>query len=492
MSSACPRPHSRVNSWRYGAPVGAEHFGRIVDEWAAAWGDRPALIVGDQQWSYAELAAAAHSMAAALHDAGVRRGERVPLVDVGGLLAIATVLGAPRIGAAAAAMSPRLTSDELRTLIELAGAAKVGVAGDGYRGNLDGTVLGTEALSTGADVLDETPGDEAVVLFTSGTTGLPKPVPVLGSTMLLRLSSYITSSDHQVRLMCVPIHHVGGLIGGLVCLSNGHTLVVQPRFDAGEWLRIVAQHRVALTFLVPTMLARILDHPDFASADLSSLQAVTYGAAPMPEALIARATEAMPHVGFVNTFGQTETLGGITVSMPDDARHPVHRSSVGKLLPGVQVRVVDPATDSDVARGDVGELHVLSSQNVVDGWLRTGDLVRIDEDDYVYPMGRLADTINRGGEKFGPIEVETVLRTHPQVRDVAVAGVPDPELNERVGALVVADGVSADELITWCDGRIATFKKPERVVFAADVPLTDLGKVDRKAVVRRIQAQSGE
>jgi acyl-CoA synthetase (AMP-forming)/AMP-acid ligase II len=206
----------------------------------------------------------------------------------------------------------------------------------------------------------------------------------------------------------------------------------------------------------------------------------------MPDALIARATEALPHVGFVNTFGQTETLGGITLSMPDDARHPVHRTSVGKLVPGTQVRVVDPDTGDEVAPGEVGELHVLSSQNVVDGWLRTGDLVRIDEDDYVYPAGRLADTINRGGEKFGPIEVETVLRAHPQVRDVAVAGVPDPELNERVGALVVADGVSADALITWCDGRIATYKKPERIAFAAEVPLTDLGKVDRRAVVSRI------
>jgi acyl-CoA synthetase (AMP-forming)/AMP-acid ligase II len=467
--------------------VGVDHFGLLADEWAASWGDRTALIVGDRALSYAELATSSHAIAAALHAAGVRRGDRVPLVDTGSVLAIATVLGAPRIGAAAAPMNPRLTPDELRTLSDIAGASKVAVAGDAYRDNLDGDVIGAEALSTGEDRLDETPADEAVVLFTSGTTGLPKPVPVSSKTLLLRLSSYVTSNDHQVRLMCVPIHHVGGLIGGLVCLSNGHTLVVQPRFDAGEWLRIVEKHRVALTFLVPTMLARILDHPDFDKADLSSLNVVTYGAAPMPDALIARATEAMPHVGFVNTFGQTETLGGITISMPDDARHPVHRTSVGKLVPGTQVRLVDPETGEEVAKGEVGELHVLSSQNVVDGWLNTGDLVRIDEDDYVYPAGRLADTINRGGEKFGPVEVETVLREHPNVRDVAVAGIPDPELNERVGALVVADGVTSDELVAWCAARIANYKKPERLAFADEIPLTDLGKVDRKAVVRRIE-----
>src|SRR5205085_8919526 len=265
--------------------------------------------------------------------------------------------------------------------------------------------------------------------------------------------------------------------------------VVQPKFDAGEWLRLVEENGVALTFVVPTMLARILDHPDFATTDLSSLQVVTYGASPMPAAVIERATAAMPHVAFVNTFGQTETLGGITVSMPEDAYDPVHRTSVGKLIPGTQVRIVDPDTGAEVDPGDVGELHVLSTQNVIDGWLRTGDLVRIDADGYVYPAGRLADTINRGGEKFGPVEVEAVLRQHPAVRDCAVAGVPDPDLNERVGATRVADGVTADELTVWTAGRIAVFKRPERIVFAEAIPLTDLGKIDRKAVVRQIQEE---
>ena len=466
--------------------VTVDHLGLLADEWAAAWPERVALIAEGRHWTYAELATAGHSMAGALHAAGVRRGERVPLVDVGGPLAFATVLGAARLGAAAAPMNPRLTPDELRTLADVAGATKVAVAGDSYRRNLDGTVIGTEALVGTDDHLESTPGDEGVVLFTSGTTGLPKPVPVPSATLLARLAAYTAAADHQVRLMCVPIHHVGGLIGGLVCLTSGHTLVVQPRFDAGEWLRLVETQRVALTFVVPTMLARILDHPDFAAADLSSLQTVTYGASPMPEDLITRATEAMPHVGFVNTFGQTETLGGITLSTPEDARHPVHRTSVGKLVPETQVRLVDPESGVEVAPGEVGELHVLSSQNVVDGWLNTGDLVRIDADGYVYPAGRLSDTINRGGEKFGPVEVETVLRAHPAVSDCAVAGVPDPELNERVGALVVADGVTAEDLVAWCAGRIASYKKPERIVFAAEVPLTDLGKVDRKAVVRRI------
>jgi long-chain acyl-CoA synthetase len=330
-------------------------------------------------------------------------------------------------------------------------------------------------------------GDEGVVLFTSGTTGLPKPVPVAVTTLRDRLAPYAEPPEPQVRMLCVPIHHVGGLIGALVSLVGGHTLVVQPRFDAGDWLRLVEQHRVQLTFIVPTMLSRILDHPALADTDLSSLQTVTYGASPMTDALVTRLTAALPGVGFVNTFGQTETLGGITLSTPDDAVHPVHRTSVGKVVPGVQIRIVEVGTETEVAAGEVGELLVLSGQNVVDGWLRTGDLVHQDADGYLYPAGRLSDTINRGGEKFGPAEVETALRSHPAVVDCAVAGIPDPELNERVGAVVVSSTpTTVAELQEWCAQRIARYKTPERLVFVDEVPLTDMGKVDRKAVVRMV------
>jgi long-chain acyl-CoA synthetase len=205
----------------------------------------------------------------------------------------------------------------------------------------------------------------------------------------------------------------------------------------------------------------------------------------MPEDLVVVLTQAMPNVGFVNTFGQTETLGGITLSTPADHHHPVHRTSVGKLVPGVQIRVVDPDTGDEVPAGAVGELLVVSAQNVTDGWQRTGDLVRVDSDGYLYVAGRLSDTINRGGEKFGPIEVETVLREHPAVRDVAVVGVPDPEMNERVGAVVVITGaVSVEELQGFCADKLARYKTPERVRFVNEVPLTDMGKVDRRAVVR--------
>jgi long-chain acyl-CoA synthetase len=427
-----------------------------------------------------------------LRAVGVGVGDRVYVIAGPGRLALTAAFGVLRLGATPALVNPRLTAEEVATLVELAGAGAAVIVEPQCKdrtGRLQMPVLGPEVLEPTTE--DDTPGDGAadngLILFTSGTTGLPKPVPVPWSTLTERLAPYVEVTDPQMRLLCVPLHHVGGLIGSMVCLLGGHSLIVQGRFDAGEWLRLVEQHRVQMTFMVPTMLARVVDHPDLASTDLSSLQVITYGASPMSGDLVQRLTTAMPAVALINTFGQTETLGGITFTTPDDAHDPVHRESVGRLVPGVEIRVVEPGTDDEVPAGEIGELLVKSSQNVVEGWLRTGDLVRVDADGYLYPNGRLSDTINRGGEKFGPVEVETVLREHPLVTDCAVAGIPDPEMNERVGAVVVtSESVDAATLQQWCAERIAKYKTPELIVFADEVPLTDMSKVDRKAVVRMV------
>jgi acyl-CoA synthetase (AMP-forming)/AMP-acid ligase II len=455
--------------------------------------DRVALIDPDGECSYDQLRDHVRSAAARLRAAGLSPDDRLLIVDVPSRLAVVAILAAMRLGATAMPINPKLTADEVRTLVGLTSIGPVVVATKPYLDRVAG--LGTVVL--GEDLLDPSDGDaapatrpgrDAVLLFTSGTTGLPKPVPVPWQTLADRLTPYVEPPSTGVRMLCVPIHHVGGLIGAIVAVLGGHTLVVMPRFDAGDWLRLVERHRVQVTFIVPTMLARILDHPDLTRTDLSSLETVTYGASPMSGELLSRLLEALPGVALINTFGQTETLGGITLSTTADATHPVRRNSVGKLVPGVEIRIVAPGSDDELPVGAVGELLVKSGQNVVDGWLRTGDLVRIDSDGYLYPEGRLSDTINRGGEKFGPVEVETALRAHPAVRDCAVAGVPDPELNERVGAVVVTDApVTIEELQRWCMDRIARYKAPELVVFADEVPLTDMSKIDRKAVVRMVK-----
>ena len=432
-----------------------------IDEAIAAVPDRVAFIDETGTTTYRELADAIGSEASDLAARGVGAGDRVPLVSAASVHATATVLACARIGAAAVPMSPLLTPSEVATVTDEVGA-------------------------TG-------PIDIAVVLLTSGTTGTPKPVPMTHALLEGRVRGFAAPPNPDgapaVAIVCVPFHHVAGLIGVLVGLAGGNTSVLQPRFDAGRWLELVEQHRVQRAFLVPAMLSRILEHPRFASADLSSLQLVTYGAAGAPAELVARAVDAMPHVAFINVFGQTETLGAVTALGPDDHRAG-RAGSVGKPMPGVEIRVVDPATGADVGDGEIGEFWVRAPHTITDGWVRSGDLVRRDADGYLYAVGRLSDVINRGGEKIDPAEVEAVVKAHPAVTDAAVFGVPDDELGQRVAAALVSDaGLTEQDVRAWCASRLARFKVPETIVFLEEIPLTELGKVSRRSLTTLVAGQ---
>jgi acyl-CoA synthetase (AMP-forming)/AMP-acid ligase II len=477
--------------------------GTLIDSVAAGDPGRTALIIDGVAIGYGQLASAVERCAAGLAANRVTAGSRVAVVDGGSVLSIATVLGAARIGAAAALMNPALTSPELQGLLQNAGCAQVGVAGEAFAGRL--RAAGVATALTPADLLsdgrlspppaEQVDDRDALVLFTSGTTGFPKAVGITGRQLSARIRGiappFRADVPPTMGIMCVPFFHVGGSLGMLGSLYSGNTSVVQDRFDAGEWLRLVQEHRVATAFLVPTMLQRILDHPQFATTDLTSLVAVAYGAAAAPVALVRRAMAALPHVAFANVFGQTETLGAYTTLLPEDHRDPNRVGSVGRPLPGVEVRVVDPDTGNDVEPGRVGELWVNTAQNVSEGWLRTGDLARLDAEGYIYPSGRLSDTINRGGEKFGPIEVEEALRTHPAVSDVAVAGISDEEMGQRVGAAVVARlPVTLEELRSHCRERIAYFKLPERLMVVDRIPYNETGKVNRRQLAALIADES--
>jgi long-chain acyl-CoA synthetase len=475
------------------------NISRLIDAPAAGDPDRAALIINERTITYGDLADAVERCAAGLAASGVA-GRRVAVVDAGSLLSIATMLGAARIGAAAALMNPALTPSEIQVLLANAECADVGVAGDAYAGRLleagaAKALSAADLLSNGRvgapPVADDVDGSDGLVLFTSGTTGLPKAIGITNGQLSARISGVGTpfqaDAKPTVSMMSVPFFHVGGAIGVLGNLHAGSTYVIQDRFDAGQWLRLVQQHRVTSTFLVPTMLQRILDHPDFASTDLTSLVSIAYGAAAAPVALVRAAMAAMPDVAFANVFGQTETLGAYTTLLPADHRDPNRVGSVGRPLPGVEVRVVDPDTGIDVEPGTIGELWVNTTQNVTQGWLHTGDLARQDPDGYIYPSGRLKDTINRGGEKFGPIEVEEALRSHPAVSDVAVAGVADDEMGQRVGAAVVARAaVTLEDLRSHCSELIAYFKLPERLIILDEIPYSDTGKVNRRQLATLI------
>ena len=260
--------------------------------------------------------------------------------------------------------------------------------------------------------------------------------------------------------------------------------------------------------VVPTMLKRIIDDPDFTNYDLTSLKVITYGAAPMPFEVIKKAIEGMPWVRFINAFGQTETASTIAALGPED--HVIEgdeeerdkklkrlTSSIGRPLSDVEVKIVDN-NGNTVPLGSTGELLVRgprvmtgywgdeekSSQVLTpEGWLKTGDMGWMDEEGYIYLAGRGDDMIIRGGENISPEEVEEVLRAHPKVEDAAVIGVPDPEWGQQPRAIVVlrqGEEASPEDIIEFCRKRLAGFKRPRSVVFVDALPNNQMGKVLKK------------
>lgn len=478
------------------------HVGQTIDLAVDEVPDRTALIVGNERLTYAELGSLAQRCAVALDAAGVRRGDHVAVVAGSHPLAVAAILGAARLGAASAQMNPDLKPGEMAALCQMI-RARVGIAGTDHKDKLvpalGGTVLTQDDVASTAEsrLPDVTIDDDAtgMILFSSGSTGLPKPVSISHRTVSDRLSYYAApidpAVDPPIDMMSVPVFHIGGTLGLLITLHAGKTMVILPRFDAGEWLRTVEECRVSQTFVVPTMLRRILDHPAFASRDISSLRALSYGAAPAQPDLIRRAVATLPAVDFSNVFGQTETLGAYAALSPDDHRAGRKLDSVGRPFPGVELRVVDVETQEDVGVGQVGEAVVRAAQNITPDWMPTGDLVVVDEDGYLFVKGRVKDTINRGGEKFGPVEIEAAIRTLPGVVEVAVAGVPDEDLGERVGALIVGDqSLGTDAVKEHCRQTLARFKVPEVVVFVDELPYNRYGKIPRAAVVEVIRVNT--
>jgi acyl-CoA synthetase (AMP-forming)/AMP-acid ligase II len=265
------------------------------------------------------------------------------------------------------------------------------------------------------------------------------------------------------------------------------------------------------------MMKRLLDHPEFAVTDLSSLQVLSYGAAPMPLSVVRRAIESFPsETQFINAFGQTETTSTVSMLGPEDHRlrgtpEEIERklqrlSSIGRPLPDVEIAIMDDSGNI-LPAGEIGEVAVRCERTmsgyygedeathttIRDGWLHTRDLGWQDEDGYIFLAGRQSDMIIRGGENVAPAEIETVLLAHDAVEDVAVIGLPDEEWGERIAAVVVprtGRNVSADELIEFVHDRLASFKRPEQIFFTDALPHSALGKLLRRELRARYETET--
>lgn len=347
--------------------------------------------------------------------------------------------------------------------------------------------------------------DVVNIQFTSGTTGLPKGAMLTHRNLLMNAFHVgqrlrYTAEDR----VCVPVpfyHCFGCVLGTLVCVVHGSTIVVPaPAPDAAATLAAIKAERCTSVYGVPTMYTAILQHPDFSHRDLSSLRTGIMSGAPCPLPLMQEVVGLMGMREICIGYGQTEASPIITFTSVDDPLE-VRCATVGKPIPGIEVKLVDPVAKAEPLADQPGELcarghdvmagyynNPQATTRAIDeeGWLHTGDLARRREDGNYRIVGRLKELINRGGEKIYPPEVEEFLHHHPDIADVAVAGLPDARFGEIVAAWVVpraGASLSADDVRSFCKGQITHYKIPEYVAIAATLPRTVTGKV-RKHVLR--------
>jgi acyl-CoA synthetase (AMP-forming)/AMP-acid ligase II len=352
-----------------------------------------------------------------------------------------------------------------------------------------------------------------VLLFTSGTTGEPKAAVLRHrhlTSYVLESVEFLGAGEDEATLVSVPPYHIAGIAGVLSAVWSGRRLVYLPQFTPEAWVERAAAESITHAMVVPTMLGRILDVLADRGEKLPALQHLSYGGGRMPSATVERALELLPHVGFVNAYGLTETSSTVSVLTPADHRAAVSATethvrarlgSVGQPLPHLEVEIRGPAgeplppdTHGEIwVRGEQVSGEYLGRTSVVnaEGWLTTNDGGWLDADGYLFVEGRFDDVIVRGGENLSPGEIEEVLVLHEAVADAAVIGVPDTEWGEAVAAVVVlADGHSATdvELRQWVASRLRSTRAPGLIVFRAELPYSETGKLLRRQLKAELSA----
>jgi len=497
---------------------------------AATFPDEVAYRVTDGgEMTFAEWEAESNRLARALVARGITKGDRVSIY-LRAEEALRFMVGYSAVhktGAVAVPTNTRLTDGELERLL---GHAEVrAVLTDVELAPLARRLAGT--LATLEDVIvapepgagappwswavpgsddpstfqvELTGDDLADILYTSGTTGLPKGVAIRHRNVALIPGAPHPNYSGQCWLHASPLFTFAGIGFIYNPMQLGLFGVYQPRFDAGRWLEVVDELRPQFVFLVPSMAQLIVAHPRFAETDLSSIAICAIGSAPLAPATLRALQERMPEASVSNSYGMTEA-GPAFCSMPKG--ESLRRiGSVGQPVPPLEVRIVDE-DGKDLPTGEVGEaiLRMKGREREYyrndeatagtwrDGWLYSGDLARLDEDGYLYIVGRKKDVIIRGGNNIHAIDVEGVLLEHPDVVEAAVVGVPHRVLGEDVAAVVVlSPGASTtpEELREHCAAALADYKVPRRIVVVNELPRNATGKILKAQLQDQLNASA--
>jgi len=494
----------------------------MINDNALRYRDKTAFKFEAESYTFGQVNRRINSLTNALADLGIGKGDRV------GILAYNCpryfeLFGLAKAGRVCVPLNCRSVGRELSYLINHSELSALVLESDfidvvdSVREELKGvreficldgaaqTMRSYEQLIEGYPPDEPTddvePDDPCALFYTSGTTGWPKGAIHTHSSLVAEASIAHRGLSPDDTVLCVmPFFHVGGSAAHMIpAFAAGATMVVHRRFDEALVLETIEREKVSYVFLVPTMILRLLEHPDFDDYDLSSLRAVGYTGAPMPVDALRRGIARFGEV-FFQELGQTETLGMTVLRREEhklDGSPKILRrlESVGKPLREGELRIVDD-DGKDVPRGEPGEIVARSDRimqgywrmpeetasTLRDGWLCTGDVGRMDADGYVYLVDRKKDMIISGGENIYSREVEEVLYMHPAVLEAAVVGVPDEKWGESVKAIVVlrrGAGASEVEIIDFCREHLASYKKPGSVEFWSELPKTGSGKIKK-------------
>ena len=504
-----------------------EALGDVVRAHARSQPDAAAFELGDEVLTFAALENGSNRTANGLASLGVTKGDRIAYLGKNHPLYFEVFVAAAKLGAVMVPVNWRLAPPEAAYIIGDC-RAKVLFVGAGFEPLMADigpglafveTVIGIDAepqftayrqwrdSQPAADpMIAVGPGDDALQLYTSGTTGRPKGAVITHGALLssrqrdddAELREWQKAVPGEVTLLAMPCFHISGTGTGIGTIANGTCSIVLAEFDPARALDLVEAYNISKIFLVPAAIRIMLDHPRVGEVDFSRLKFITYGASPIPLELMKAAMERFG-CGFVQMYGMTETSGTIVTLDPEDhvPEGSPRMRSVGKPLPGVELRIVD-AEGADVPTGTVGEIATRSSKNMraywnlpeataatidADSWLRTGDAGYLDEDGYLFLRDRLKDMIISGGENVYPAEVENAIYGHPKVADVAVIGVPDAKWGEAVKACVVlkpGEDLGEAEIIAHARAHIAGYKCPKSVDFLEALPRNASGKVLRR------------
>jgi len=501
--------------------------------------DRDLVVFGGRHWTYAEVSEQANALAASLESLGLGQGQTLAIDLPGCPEWIVGFLAAARLGAPVVPVDPEASYHELRYQLRHAGVRAILIP-EQFRGTdflelfdellpdlpdlsyvvpvgsgdlwIDNRVFAySELLTKGRHGrIDPVAGQPAevplAILYTSGTMGKPKGV-VLSHENLVRnamLTGEALSLVPGERVLgAIPLFHVFGVSVVIGVIAHGGTLILQEQFDAGEALALIEEHGITVCHGVPTMFELLMRDPAFGTRDLSSVRTGVVAGSAVSQSLVRRIRQWCDvQVG----YGLTETGPTVSITRPDDPAG-TRETTVGRPLPGVEVKVVDVGSGNLHGLEAVGELAVKSA-GVMMGYHRmpgetkksfspeefflTGDLAIVDDENFIQIIGRRKELIIRGGNNVTPREVEDVLRTHPAVDQVCVVGAPDELLGEMVCACVVlVEGamITGDELKEFCREHLVDYKTPDVVRFFDAFPMTGSGKVRRRELTRAVETE---